>query len=195
MTELLNRSAYLVLGMISTGYTTGYEISKWAEVASRFFWAAGDGHVYPQLKKLEQSGFVTFDTEEHGARTRKRYALTEAGRRELDAWLVSRHEPIVQLRDESLLQLFFSDGITVADLTDRLRMIRAIHVTFLDRLHEVEPAAREFPATLLTQQYGLAMHGAVVSWCDETLARVAELAPDELVRDALAAPSSARLDA
>lgn len=187
MGELMNRSAYLVLGMINSGFTTGYEISKWAEIASGFFWSAGDGQVYPQLKKLEQAGLVTFETEQHGARTRKRYALTDAGRRELGVWLTSHHEPIWQLRHESLLQLFFSDELTIGEIIERIQVIRKIHAADLERLAEVEAVAREYPAAYLVQRYGLRLHGAMAAWCDETIEHLSALDPAAIAATALAA--------
>lgn len=186
MASDLNRSAYLVLGMISAGYTTGYEISKWAELAGRFFWAAGDGQVYPQLKKLEAGGLIESQTEHQGKRTRRRYALTADGEAALGAWLRSSSAPMFELRHEGLLQLFFSGDLTVGEVVARLDVIKRVHESVVARLEEVGELAKDQPAALLTQRFGLAVHGATIDWCENTTALLQTADPDAQAAQALA---------
>ncbi|WP_165990123.1 PadR family transcriptional regulator, partial [Streptomyces sp. YIM 98790] len=58
----------------------GYEVIRLLEERFQGLYAPSAGTVYPRLAKLEAEGLVTH-TEEGG---RKVYALTDAGRRELD---------------------------------------------------------------------------------------------------------------
>jgi PadR family transcriptional regulator AphA len=181
----LNRSAYLVLGMIASGYATGYDISKVAEVASRFFWAAGDGQVYPQLKKLAEAGLIDSKAELQGRRRRNVYRLTAAGRRALQEWLESTTPPMRELRDEGLLQLFFSGDLGIELLRTRIDVIRETHLQAIQRLHEIEATARRHPGALLTQRHGLALHNAAVQWCDDISRELADADPAQPVAEVL----------
>ncbi len=162
----LQKGAYFVLGMIGTGCRSGYEISKMAEITSRFFWAAGDGQVYPQLRKLADAGLIEGERETQGERERNVYELTDPGREALDDWLLSPAAPMWELRDEGLLKLFFADRLTTAQLRERVAILRDSHERAVERLLEIEPIARSRPGALLTQQHGLALHQAAVEWCD-----------------------------
>lgn len=176
MTEL-TKAAYLVLGMIGTGCQSGYEISKTAEITSRFFWAAGDGQVYPQLRKLAEAGLIEGEREAQGEREKVVYQLTRQGRDALEEWLLSDAAPMWELRDEGLLKLFFADQLTTAQLRDRVTVLRQMHERAIERLREIEPVVRERPAALLTQQHGLALHQAAVDWCDRLDEQLAQAGP------------------
>ena len=177
MTEL-NKGAYLVLGMIATGCRSGYEISKTAEITSRFFWAAGDGQIYPQLRKLADAGLIAGERESQGERERVLYTLTDDGRAALDEWLLSAAAPMWELRDEGLLKLFFADHLTTAQLRERVSVLRDSHQRALDRLREIAPVVAQRPAAQLTQQHGLALHQAAVDWCDAIDEQLAQARPN-----------------
>ncbi len=174
----LHKSAYLVLGMIATGYTTGYEISKVAALASRFFWAAGDGQVYPQLRKLSELGLIEGQRESQGEREKNVYRLTDTGRLALDEWLTSAEAPMWELRDEGLLKVFFAGELTTEQLLERIAVIRETHQRAIERLQEVEPIVRTHPSALLTQRHGLALHTAAVQWCDQVIDDLRAADPD-----------------
>jgi DNA-binding PadR family transcriptional regulator len=174
----LQKGAYFVLGMIGAGCRSGYEISKMAEITSRFFWAAGDGQVYPQLRKLADAGLIEGEREAQGERERNVYELTDEGRRTLDDWLQSSAAPMMELRDEGLLKLFFSERLTTGQLREQVAVVRRAHQGAIEHLREIEPVARERLSALLTQQHGLAVHQAAVDWCDRLDTQLAEARPN-----------------
>jgi len=181
----LNKSAYLVLGMIATGYTTGYEISKMASLTSRFFWAAGDGQVYPQLRKLTELGLIQGQREAQGEREKNVYRLTARGRRALTEWLTSPAPPMWELRDEGLLKLFFAGDLDTAQLRERIEVIRQTHERAIDRLNEIEPIARAHPTALLSHRHGVALHTAALAWCEGVAAELDRLDADTPAEAAL----------
>ncbi len=74
----------LVLGILVDGDSYGYAIIRRVRELSggRIEWT--DGMLYPLLHRLERMGWVTADWQESdGARKRKHYALTAAGREAL----------------------------------------------------------------------------------------------------------------
>ena len=105
MVHPLTKASYVVLGMIAAGWRTGYEISSKAAISVRFFWAASEGQVYPQLRRLAEAGFIEGEAQATGGRERNVFALTDAGREALDEWLSSPATATYELRDEGLLKL------------------------------------------------------------------------------------------
>src|SRR3954470_22911869 len=103
----MNAVTPVILGLLQLGPRSGYEIKQVVDRSTRFFWAASYGQIYPELKRLEQEGLIAGDDAPTGGRARRVYRLPPAGRTELAGWLRSEGELTVELRDESLLRLFF----------------------------------------------------------------------------------------
>jgi DNA-binding PadR family transcriptional regulator len=120
----LKPPAYLLLGMLRLGATSGYAIKKTADVSTRFFWPTSLAQVYPELSRLEDQGLVSRRDDSHGARARSAYSITPEGEDALLAWLRSEREAPVQLRDEGLLRLFFADALPGEDQLTLVRRLR-----------------------------------------------------------------------
>src|SRR2546423_14488649 len=92
----------VVLGLLALGPRSGYDIKTVVDRSTRFFWAASYGQIYPELRHLEREGLIEGESAPRGARERRVYRLTVAGRDALTAWLLGPTVTI-ELRDESLL--------------------------------------------------------------------------------------------
>ncbi|MEU9414693.1 PadR family transcriptional regulator [Streptomyces sp. NPDC048272] len=87
--QALPPTACAVLGLLSfPGERTGYELKKWADSSLRFFyWSPAISQIYAELRRLEELGYaasVRSGPEE--VRTKRRYAITDAGRAALAGW-------------------------------------------------------------------------------------------------------------
>jgi len=156
---MLSPTARVILGMIRLGRRTGYEIKQLVDVSTRFFWAASYGQIYPELKRLEESGLVRSADASTNGRARRAYELTERGDEALDEWLRSGAPLAFEMRDEGMLKLFFSDGVPAEHRLANVRAMRAHHGELAAHLRSIEPAAREKgggPYAAL--RYGLAFH-------------------------------------
>ena len=182
--EPLPKVAYLILGMLSAGHDSGYAITRTANRSTRFFWAASDGQVYPQLRKLAEAGLIEGSEEATGARNRTSYRLTPSGRRALEEWLTSEEIPSYELRDEGLLRLFFADELSVAQLRAQVDLIGQRHEHVAWRLREIEPRVGR-PASLLTLRLGLALQNWVADWYAQLEQRLADEDPDARAADVL----------
>src|SRR5215210_3045226 len=100
----------VVLGLLRHGPRSGYDIKVAVDGSTRFFWAASYGQIYPELRRLEAAGLVEGEDAPTGGRRRRVYRLTPSGRTALVEWLLGRSVTI-ELRDESLLRLFFADAL------------------------------------------------------------------------------------
>ena len=70
---------YLILTIVSTQDSYGYEISQTVKLVADI----KESTLYPILKKLEKNEFMTTYTKEYQGRKRKYYSLTDAGMEEL----------------------------------------------------------------------------------------------------------------
>ena len=97
------------------------------------------------------------------------YVLTDAGRAALQAWLSSDTELVDELRDESMLKLFFSDGGSPQLRIDNIRVTRELHERRLAQLRALEPHASSGPqGPYLTLQLGIRVQECVIDWCRTT---------------------------
>ena len=179
-----SRTPYAVLGALSHGPKSGYDISRLFEKNTMFFWNESYGQIYPTLKKLKAKGLVTMkrDARDVGP-DRKVYSLTEEGQKELDRWLRQPASPH-SVRDEYLLKLFFGSTeqptITLANLEkltaeledtiDGLGAERDLFLENEDGEDEEELLFREL-ALEWSEQY----HQAKLEWAKSAMEKVERL--------------------
>ncbi len=164
----LSPTARVILGMISLGNRTGYDIKRVVDKSTRHFWAASYGQIYPELGRLEQAGLVRGRPEPSGGRARTVYELTDSGREALRGWLASDDEPTYELRDEGMLKLFFSDSLPERRI-ENLRAMRKRHERKLAELSVLaEKAAEMHTGPRLTLELGIAYAHLLIDWCEAT---------------------------
>jgi len=174
----LTPTARVILGMLNLGAPTGYDIKKAIDGSTRFFWSASFGQIYPELKRLQKEGLVRSRQEPRGKVRRTVYELTPKGEEALREWLTDRESVIFEIRDESLLRLFFSDVLSREDVLANLRMQQQLFELVLDRFRtEIETEARagleqglEYPYLVL--RYGLDFITWVRDWYAEMARRL-----------------------
>jgi DNA-binding PadR family transcriptional regulator len=166
----MSRTGAVILGLVALRPRSGYEIKAAVDSSTRFFWAASYGQIYPELKRLEEGGLIAGEPAPRGARRRRVFRITPAGREAFDAWL-AQPEFSWELRDEGLLKLFFADLLPPAAALELVRARRAAHERFLARLRAIQPGpgpvagAARFPDLVL--EYGIGMNEWAIGWCDE----------------------------
>jgi DNA-binding PadR family transcriptional regulator len=166
----------VILGLLHFGPRSGYEIKQVVDRSTRFFWAASYGQIYPELKRLEQEGLIEGDDAPTGGRARRVYRLTPAGCKELTGWLRSEGELTVELRDESLLRLFFADTLPRADGIALLEGRRRGHEAFLEQLRSIAARPGDDPPFVdLVLQWGIDFNEWGVKWCTEQLERLSAI--------------------
>lgn len=114
-------ATYGLLGMLATRSWTGYELTQQVRRSLRFVWPTSEGHLYREQKRLVALGWATVTEEPAGRRTRKRYTITTAGRRALQAWLATEpEEPHLQV--EGVLRSFYADSAGSEQLAASMRI-------------------------------------------------------------------------
>jgi PadR family transcriptional regulator, regulatory protein AphA len=167
----LSPGAHVVLGLLSRGATSGYELGSLAERTIGHFWPITRAHIYAELAKLEAAGLVTATEVEQRRRPDKRvYAITEAGEAALQTWLDSAELGHERRRHPLLLKIYFGERMQpgrlaglLAEERARLRATRDRYVAVAARLED-EPAAKWRRATAL---YGVHCAEGQLAWLDE----------------------------
>jgi DNA-binding PadR family transcriptional regulator len=167
--QQLTPTGRVILGMLSLGKQSGYDIKNFVDKTTRHFWAASYGQIYPELRRLEEQGLVLGRPVPTGGRARTVFELTDAGRAALHNWLRSDLAPLYEVRDEGMLKLFFSDSAGPQLRIDNIRAMRELHERKLTQLRALEPHASSGPqGPFLTLQLGIRMQECVIDWCKAT---------------------------
>lgn len=104
---VLTTTSYLVLGLVGhLGHPTSYDLKKAVAGTIGGFWSVPHSQLYAEPARLASAGLLV-ENQEAGGRRRRTYALTPEGKAELDAWLSTPSEHPTELRDLSLLKLYF----------------------------------------------------------------------------------------
>ncbi|MDQ2714598.1 MAG: PadR family transcriptional regulator [Chloroflexota bacterium] len=171
-----NKSRYAVLGMLSLGPMSGYEIKKRIEGSTSNFWNESYGQIYPILKQLIEDGMAVSNTQkQEGKPERYVYTLTNQGWETLRHWLTETTEYPIQ-RNELLLKLFFGRQAPIQVNIEHIQKFRALQVQLLEKYAAIEAHLKDCiddpnqTYSLITLNYGQHACRALLTWCDETIA-------------------------
>ena len=161
-----------MLGLLSFGPRSGYELKKAAEAGVGYVWTAAKSHVYAVLPRLVEGGFATTRRVTQERRPDKQvYRITAKGQRAFQAWLEA---PIEERGSRSpfLLKVFFGGLMSNETLAAHIGRKRAEVVRELEEYREIERRIRDDPHSYygyVTLRWGLAQAQAFVRWSDQIL--------------------------
>ena len=167
-----------LLGLLEREPSHGYDLKRDYDA----FFGRGKplpfGQVYATLARLTRDGkAVAGEAEPGNGPERRRYAITDTGRSEVEAWLKDPVEP------EPHLQTVLFAKVVLALMLGRPagRYLDAQRAAHLQRMRELTELKRTGPLVdTLLADHGLFHLEADLRWIDTTSARLAELA--EVVR-------------
>jgi DNA-binding PadR family transcriptional regulator len=175
-------STYALLGMLSLGPGSGYDLKKRIDGSLAHFWSESYGQIYPHLARLVAEGLAERRSERQaGKPDRQVYSLTAKGRAELARWLEApaRREP---MRSELLLKIFLGGVLGPAESAAHVRRHRErqehlleTYRTLARRLRAKHRDHPDLPYWLATLRYGERRAVATLAWCDETVRALTRL--------------------
>lgn len=178
-----SRTPYAILGALSHGPKSGYDISCFFEQNRMFFWSESYGQIYPTLKRLLDDGLVDVEVEERDqGPERKVYSITQAGNEHLQEWL-DDDSLKSSVRDEFLLKLHFATAEAKPTIIERLQSLEESLSAELELLHDQGSDAEsdgqqgqkevidEAQALYrqLTLDWAQQFHQAKLDWCQSAL--------------------------
>lgn len=101
---------YAILGLLNYSDMHGYRIKEHIEKNFDHMWSANFGQIYPNLKDLEEHGFINmFEValSEAGGPNKKLYSITEKGIKEFSRWLAESPQRPMLIRDQFLIKFAF----------------------------------------------------------------------------------------
>jgi DNA-binding PadR family transcriptional regulator len=102
----------ILLGFLMISPMTGYDLKKFFNISFSFFSGLSYGSIYPLLKKMQEEGLATVQTEaQDGLPNRKVYTITAKGR---EVFLYALRAPfeLEKQRSAFLTHLFFFTHLT-----------------------------------------------------------------------------------
>jgi len=169
----MNAVTPVVLGLLSLGPRSGYDIKTVVDRSTRFFWAASYGQIYPELRRLESEGLIEGEDAPKGGRSRRVYRITKAGRGALREWLLGSTVTI-EYRDESLLRLFFADALPREEALLLLEGRKKGHEQYLEVLRAIAalPGGKDPDFVDLVLRWGIEFNEWGAQWCEKHLKRL-----------------------
>jgi len=176
----INQTRYAILGILTTGCRTGYQIKQMIDNSLNHFWKISYGQIYPTLKQLVEEGLATVeDSVQEGKPDKKEYFLTEKGEEELRRWLQFPLEDIPVNKNEVLLKLFFgrhqANHTTMEFLINYQEILQKRYETYEGiestiRMHSLDSADDKY--WLFTLNYGKWITAAEIGGCKDTIKKL-----------------------
>jgi DNA-binding PadR family transcriptional regulator len=152
---------HALLSLLADGESYGYELKSAFERRAGPQWGALNiGHLYQVLDRLKRDGLVEVVRAEPQPRRPDRliYAITPAGREELERWLGAPSPPAAGYRDDLYLKLVAGAAVGESELLAVVRRERQALMGELHALRELAAGADEL-AGLLTEGAALQIEG------------------------------------
>lgn len=173
---------HAILGFLNYKPLSGYDLKKIFDTSVRHFWTADQSQIYRTLNQLTERGLAEMDVIEQNDRPdRKVYTITEAGREELQRWLLSpidSHMPhnaeliqvffAGQLSDEEILEMFEGAAAQVRVVLEHYALIPRQAETYAEYME----SPREFFCWMLTLDAGFKSAQAHLAWLEDVIHRI-----------------------
>lgn len=133
---------YALLGLLAIRPWTGYELATQVGRSLQLVWPASRATLYRDQASLVERGWARARNETTGARQRKRYTITAAGRRALQSWFATEPAPAA-FSIEAIVRAWLVDQAASGDVA------RALHSTANDarqRLSVMAATSRHYLA-------------------------------------------------
>jgi PadR family transcriptional regulator, regulatory protein AphA len=162
--------SYVVLALVGEGGAGPHDLVDMMRRGGRLFYSAAPSQVYAEPKRLAGLGYLTGRRETGQTRDRTVYALTEAGREALRAWL-AEPTPFPRLQSEANVRLLAGALVDDATLARSLLAMRGDLAELTALLDESERRLAVLPAAQgrylrLSYDLGRRLVAAHAEWLD-----------------------------
>jgi PadR family transcriptional regulator, regulatory protein AphA len=162
ITAQLTTTEAAVLGLLSNGARSGYDLRKGVESSVGYSWGPAKSQIYAVLPRLVDAGYASVKKVAQDQRPDKSvYRLTRAGRAALKDWIEETPAPPDPDRNPLLLKVFFGEVASPEVLAGHIRERRLEAEQLRSYLEEIE---EDDLHARLTIDWGLEYAGAVIRW-------------------------------
>ncbi|KAA6449454.1 PadR family transcriptional regulator [Bacillus swezeyi] len=175
-----NQTTYALLGLITAGYRTGYEMKQMIDQSLHHFWKISYGQIYPALNQLTEAGWVTAaPAAQERKPDRKEYQITAEGKKTLQNWLEEPIKEIATEKNEFLLKLFFCKqqkrSVTAVKVKEYQRKLQERYETYQaieQSIMSCSDHSTDAEYWLFTLDFGKRSTLAGIEWCEATIRRL-----------------------
>jgi DNA-binding PadR family transcriptional regulator len=168
----------VLLGLLTVEPMSGYDLGQAIRDSIGHFWNESYGQIYPNLKKLQASGFVASKLEKQkGKPDRRIFSITQKGRERLQTWLAVEPQPEIP-RNELLLKLFFGAQAGPETLIAYVEQMAKQQSAFLQQLKQAQKEiakSQQYPDApywKIAARFGEFEMEAHIKWAQETSAEL-----------------------
>ena len=165
----LSTTEFAILGLLSGGEWSGYDLKKSAEAGIGYVWTAAKSQVYAVLPRLVAGGYATAKhVRQERFPDKQVYRITARGQDAFDAWL---EEPVDYFSSRSpfLLKVFFGEKMSRDVLVGHVRSKREAAADELAEYREIEKEIKNDERSYFgyaTLRWGIAQARAWIRWAD-----------------------------
>jgi DNA-binding PadR family transcriptional regulator len=168
----LSFSEYAVLGLLSFGERSGYELDKLAQKSIGYFWRPAKSKIYAILPRLAELGLAEgTPVAQERLPDKQLYRLTRLGEDVLRRWLDGSETMVGAARDGLLLKLFFgafADPDALAAQVAERKQRAEEQLAALEQIErEIDTEEDFFP--YLTLLHGLEDARSTIIWAEDAL--------------------------
>ena len=173
-----------ILGLISNGSKTGYEIMIVFRDSLNHFWTAQTSQIYRELQTMEKAGWITqTHISQTGKPDKNIFSITPAGHDELLRWLRDNNLP-AGIRNPFLMKTFFMGELPVEENISFFKAFRNASV-FPDDGKQVSASAAQYRQAVdrpekalywkLTIEFGRMYEKMQQEWCEYCIRELEKL--------------------
>lgn len=146
--------AFGILGFLNYKPMSGYDLVKAFESSLEFFWHAQNSHIYLELKKLENKGYICGKTIIQSERPNKKiFSITDTGKKEFMNWLAEKDkEDATHFKSAFLMKVFFSGNMSPAQSAAMLRQFVVDCESYLKRMDSIPKSIQQYGSDKDTYQ-------------------------------------------
>jgi DNA-binding PadR family transcriptional regulator len=127
-----------ILGLLSDGPMTGYEIKVCFRNMIRHFWNVSDGQLYPTLKKMHEEGAISREVVQQDSTANKHlYSITDQGRRQFEKWVREPVTKFEELKEPFVTKVFFFHKLSKEEVLGQLRHQLELHYRILEEFRGI----------------------------------------------------------
>ncbi|MCE2573014.1 PadR family transcriptional regulator [Motilimonas eburnea] len=177
----------VLLITLQKGDMTGYELAKEYDDKSANFWQASHQQIYRELKKMANEGLIScIKQAQQGKPDKKIYKVTQQGQQALEQWLAQPTSERL-LNSPFLAKFMAGECANASSIRDDIVRLQQEHGASLAKF---ESFLDHFPSdksllskgdklAYLSLQRGIIMEQAWLSWAEQVLPELNELAEQE----------------
>ncbi len=174
-----------ILGLLSYGSMSGYDISRTFKDSLNYFWTAQTSQIYRELQTLKEKGWANNEiVEQKGKPDKKVFSITESGRQELNRWLTDDNTEFA-VRSPLLMKIFFRGERSIDENIQYFDKMQEKGKTFISMMQRPPESLINYSEKIddplkavywkMTLEYGIMYQQMYLNWVEKCKKELEEI--------------------